>query len=269
MKGISDMSPDLSYLIKLAKGAGDILMDGYLREHDIQHKGRIDLVTEMDKKSEDHILSSITKNFSGHTIVSEESGLIDGSEEHCWYVDPLDGTSNYAHGVPIFCVTLAYAYKGQMQLAVTYDPTRDQCFSAKKGKGSHLNNQPIHVSTVGKMIDAMLVTGFPCDDKNPYGNNLDLFAEFMEHALSVRRLGSAALDIAYVAAGWIDGYWEIGIHPWDIAAGTLLVQEAGGVITDLKGSENYFTEPYAMIAANPLLHPKILNIIQSDNTNLS
>ena len=259
------MTPDLDFLIRLAKHAGQLLMQGYLKEHEIHHKGRIDLVTEMDKRSEDYLLGEIRTAFPQHAIVTEESGYIAGQADHCWFIDPLDGTSNYAHGVPIFSVTLAYAFKNHIALAVTYDPTRAQCFSAERGQGSYLNGTHLHVSDKTELLDAMLVTGFPYETDGLDGNNLDHFTSFLQRAQAIRRLGSAALDIAYVAAGWLDGYWEIGIHPWDIAAGTLLVEEAGGLVTDLQGSRNYFKPPYTMIAANPALHEKMKSVILTDN----
>jgi myo-inositol-1(or 4)-monophosphatase len=259
------MTPELRYLENLAKTAGEILMQGYLKEHDIRHKGRIDLVTEMDGRSEKFLLSNIQRDFPEHTIITEESGFIPGEKDHCWFIDPLDGTSNYAHGVPLFSVTLAYAYQGEVMLGVTHDPTREHCFSAQRGKGAFLNGKRISVSTTEELVDAMLVTGFPYDMDRKEGNNVDNFVSFMPHVQSIRRLGSAAIDIAYVAAGWFDGYWEVGIHPWDIAAGTLLVEEAGGVVSNLKGEKGYFQEPYALIAANPSLHPKILSIIHLNN----
>lgn len=256
------MSPDLNYLIRIAKQAGEILMDGYLKQHEIRHKGRIDLVTEMDNRSEDYLLGEIRRDFRDHTIITEESGHLEGEKDHCWFIDPLDGTTNYAHGVPIFSVTVAYAYRNRVTLAVTVDPTRAHCFSAERGQGAHLNGQPLHGSTTQELVDAMLVTGFPTDLKDPTKNNLDNFSRFLKNVQSIRRLGSAALDIAYVAAGWLDGYWEIGIHPWDIAAGTLLVEEAGGLVTNLQGEEDYFKPPYSLIAANPSLHAKMLAILQ-------
>jgi len=259
------MTPDLSFLMHIVRYAGQLLMQGYLKEHKIEHKGRIDLVTEMDKRSEDYLLGEIRTAFPLHAIVTEESGYIDGQADHCWFIDPLDGTSNYAHGVPIFSVTLAYAFKGQIVLAVTCDPTRDQFFSAERGQGSFLNESRLHVSDKTELLDAMLVTGFPYETDGLEGSNLDHFTSFLGRSQAIRRLGSAAIDIAYVAAGWLDGYWEIGIHPWDIAAGTLLVEEAGGLVTDLQGSKDYFKSPYALIAANPELHEKMRSVIQDDN----
>ncbi|NMB61658.1 MAG: inositol monophosphatase [Chloroflexi bacterium] len=259
------MVPDLDFLIRLTEHAGQLLMQGYLKEHQIRHKGRIDLVTEMDKRSEDYLLGEIRAAFPQHSIITEESGYLAGQSEHCWFIDPLDGTSNYAHGVPIFSVTMAYAFQGQVILGVTYDPTRQHCFCAERGQGSYLNNTRVHVSDKTDLLDAMLVTGFPYETDGLHGNNLDHFTTFLQRSQAIRRLGSAAIDIAYVAAGWVDGYWEIGIHPWDIAAGTLLVEEAGGMVTDLQGNRDYFKPPYAMIAANPALHEKMSAAITSDD----
>lgn len=240
-------------------------MEGYLQQHEIRHKGRIDLVTEMDGLSEQYLLGEIRRDFKSHTIVTEESGILQGNQDACWFIDPLDGTTNYAHGVPIFSVTVAYAIQNRIVLGVTLDPTRGQCFSAERGKGAFLNGVPIHVSATRELVDAMLVTGFPTDLKKSAKNNLDNFSSFLMHVQSIRRLGSAALDIAYVAAGWLDGYWEIGIHPWDIAAGTLLVEEAGGLVTDLNGETDYFKSPYALVTANPILHAKLLTMLRSTN----
>ncbi|MGV8026103.1 MAG: inositol monophosphatase family protein [Anaerolineaceae bacterium] len=259
------MTPNLDYLIRIAKQAGEILMDGYLKQHEIRHKGRIDLVTEMDTRSETYLLGEIRRDFKDHTIITEESGHLDGVEDHCWFIDPLDGTVNYAHGVPIFSVTVAYAYRNRVTLAVTVDPTRAHCFSSERGQGAYLNEQPIHVSTTRELVDAMLVTGFPTDLNDSIKNNLDNFSRFLKNVQSLRRLGSAALDIAYVAAGWLDGYWEIGIHPWDIAAGTLLIEEAGGLVTNLQGEEDYFKPPYSLIAANPALHAKMCTMLRVAN----
>lgn len=259
------MTPDLDYLVRIATHAGEILMEGYLQQHEIRHKGRIDLVTEMDGRSEQYLLGEIRRDFKDHTIVTEESGILRGNQVACWFIDPLDGTANYAHGVPIFSVTVAYAIQNRIVLGVTLDPTRGQCFSAERGKGAFLNGVPVHVSATRELVDAMLVTGFPTDLKKSEKNNLDNFSSFLMQVQSIRRLGSAALDIAYVAAGWLDGYWEIGIHPWDIAAGTLLVEEAGGLVTDLNGETDYFKSPYALVTANPVLHAKLLTMLQSTN----
>ncbi len=260
------MLPNLDYLVHIATHAGEILMEGYLKQHEIQHKGHIDVVTEVDRCSEEYLLGEIRRDFKEHTIIAEESGYLQGKQQGaCWFIDPLDGTINYVHGLPIFSVTIAFAYQHRILLGVTVDPSRGHCFCAERGKGAYLNAERIHVSATQEIVNAMLVTGFPSDTKEFAENNLNNFSTFLMHAQAIRRLGSAALDIAYVAAGWVDGYWEIGIHPWDIAAGTLLVEEAGGLVTDVHGEADYLKKPYSLLMANPLLHAKLLNVLQQTN----
>lgn len=249
--------PDLAFITAIARQAGALLKDGYGQQHTIGHKGRINLVTEMDRASEELIIGAIHAQFPGHTIVAEESGLRSGSLQHCWYIDPLDGTSNYAHAIPLYAVSIAYAYQGERMMAVTYDPSLDECFSAEKGKGAHLNGQSIHVSETADLVNAVLVTGFPYDLDQRANNNIDNFASLSMHAQSIRRLGSAVIDLTWVAAGRLDGYWELGMGSYDIAAGTLIIEEAGGMVTCLDGNPDYFKPPYALITANPVLLPKM------------
>jgi myo-inositol-1(or 4)-monophosphatase len=179
-------------------------------------------------------------------------------------VDPLDGTVNYAHGSPIFCISIAYSDHGQLTLAVIHAPMLGEIFKAEEGNGAYLNGKRLHVSTTGELIESLLVTGFPYDVQTSTHNNLDHFEHFMKRSQGVRRFGSAAIDTAYVAAGRFEGYWELGIKPWDIAAGVLLVEEAGGIVTDLAGGKDYFKPPYALIAANPFLHPQILSRLKKE-----
>lgn len=251
------MKPDLSFLIDLSKEAGAILKDGYGKKHDLEYKGLIDLVTEVDKKSEKLIVERILASFPDHSIIAEEGGLTEGLKEHNWYIDPVDGTSNYAKGLPLFCVSIAYAFEGKMQLAAVYDPLRDECFTGERGKGASLNRDPIHVTDEHRLIHCMLVTGFPYE-MDQADNNLDHFVSLSHTVHSIRRLGSAVLDQVYVAAGRLDGYWEVGLYPWDIAAGTLIVEEAGGKVTNMKGEHDYMKPPYDVVMANPGLHEKFL-----------
>ena len=255
------MQPSLQEVIEIAQKAGEILQAGVGTDLKIHHKGRIDLVTKIDKQSEDFIVGELKRRHPEHTIITEESGHLEGDANHCWYIDPLDGTANYAHGMPIYCVSIAYAENRQLRLAVVFDPTRPECFSAELEKGAWLNGQSIHVSQNIELVDALLVTGFPYHTQT-VNNNLDHFASFYYEAQSVRRLGSAALDICYVAAGRLDGYWQIQSHAWDMAAGALIVREAGGRVTNLEGEEDILKEPYCVVAANPQLHPKMLQILQ-------
>ena len=251
------MKPDLSFLKDLSKEAGAILKDGYGKKHNVEYKGPIDLVTEVDKESEKLIVDRILTNFPAHSVVAEEGGLTEGLKDHSWYIDPVDGTSNYAKGLPYFCVSIAYAFEGKMQLAAAYDPLRDECFAAERGKGASLNGEPIHVTDEERLINCMLVTGFPYDMDQP-DNNLDHFVSLSHTVHSIRRLGSAVLDQVYVASGRLDGYWEVGLCPWDIAAGTLIVEEAGGIVTNMKGERDYMKPPYDVVMANPGLHEKFL-----------
>jgi myo-inositol-1(or 4)-monophosphatase len=257
------MEPSLQEVIQLAQKAGEILQAGVGTDLKIQHKGRIDLVTKTDKLSEDYLLGEIKKHHPHHTVFTEESGHHEGDVDHCWYIDPLDGTANYAHGLPMYCVSIAYAEKQQLRLAVVLDPTRPECFSAEQGKGAWLNGKPIHVSQVELLVDAMLVTGFPYHIQSKH-NNLDNFTSFYFEAQSVRRLGSAALDLCYTACGRTDGYWQVQSHAWDMAAGALIVREAGGIVTNVAGDENILQEPYCVVAATPQIHPKMLQILQKN-----
>lgn len=256
------MRPTLNDLITWAKAAGEILRAGYNETKTIRYKGTVDLVTQYDHLSEEYLIGQIHSHFPQDSIIAEESGLHEGNGGGQWYVDPLDGTVNYAHGVPIFCVSLAYGEDGEVKLGVVYDPLRDECFSAEAGKGASLNGQPIHVSPTTDLIHSLLVTGFPYDLLDTPNNNLDNFVLFSRKSQAVRRLGSAALDLCYVASGRLDGYWEIRLKPWDVAAGSLIVREAGGVVTGLNGEKDVLQPPCAVLTANPVLHPLMLAVLQ-------
>lgn len=251
------MQPNLDFIIGLCRGAGDIIMEGFGKKQVIEYKGPADVVTDYDRKSEDFIVGRILSEFPGHYIVAEESGNRTGTEDHRWYIDPIDGTSNYVKGLPIFCVSIAYERGGERVLAAVYDPNRDELFTAERGSGAFLNGDPIRVADTSELIHSLLVTGFPNNLKKE-NNNIKEFLRMIHKVQSIRRLGSAVLDQLYVACGRLDGYWETGISPWDIAAGTLIIEEAGGVVTRLDGSEDYMIPPYDIVAANPALQPKIM-----------
>lgn len=251
------MEVPLDFVTDLSKNAGVILREGLNDVHTLDYKGPTNIVTEVDKRSEAFIVGEIRKSYPGHTIIAEEGGKTPGDKGRFWYVDPVDGTSNYARGLPMFAVSIAYEEDGQMLLGCVYDPVRDECFSAERGKGAWLNNNRIRVSQTVELIDAMLVTGFPYDIHQE-NNNLDHFNTIIKEVHVIRRLGSAALDQAYVAAGRLDAYWEIGVESWDIAAGSLLIEEAGGRVTTLDGADDYMKPPYAILAANQVLHDKLL-----------
>jgi len=254
--------PTLFDLQILARQAGVYLRAGYGHMHVVHHKGDRDVVTEIDRRSEEFLLENIRRRFPGHAIVTEESGYFAGQGEACWYIDPLDGTSNYTAGLPHFSVSIAFVEKKQVQLAAIYDPLRDECFSAELGKGARLNDQPIHVSPQGNIQECVFGTGFTYGKRDKSLTNLKNYDLFSTRALSVRRLGSAALDMSYVACGRLHGYWVVEVAPWDIAAGSLIVTEAGGVITDLAGGPNYNQPPYSFVAAGPAIHPQMLDILR-------
>jgi myo-inositol-1(or 4)-monophosphatase len=256
------MKPTLNQMIQWSTQAGVILRDGFGKEHQIHHKGIIDLVTEMDKKSETYLIEQIRSKFPDHAIVTEESGYLKGDDGACWYIDPLDGTMNYAHSMPVFCVSVAFAEHGKVVMGVVYDPMRDECFAAEQGKGAALNGKPIQVAVANRLIDSLLVTGFPVDEGEKRRDSLELFVHLSRLTQGVRRLGSAALDMVYVAAGRLDGFWTNSIHSWDIAAGAIISEEAGGKVTDLQGGPGYLTHPCNVLVANPDLHPLVLEELQ-------
>ena len=255
------MNPTLKDIERLARQAGQILRAGYQKEHRVEYKGVIDLVTEVDHQSEEYLLSQIQQKFPDHRILAEESGEVDGRDEHLWYVDPLDGTVNYAHAIPIFSVSIAYAHAGKMKLGVVYDPMRDELFSAERGQGAWLNGKAIHISSVSDLQHSLLVTGFPYDMWTSPVNNLDYFGRFAKITQGVRRLGSAALDLCYVAASRFDGFWELSLKAWDVAAGGLIAEEAGAKVTNLESAADYISPPQSVIAASPQLHAKMLKVI--------
>ena len=251
-------TPLLTDLERMARQAGSILSLGYEKNIQVDYKGEIDLVTEIDRRSEEFILGEISRQFPSHSVMAEETGGIDGSDEHLWIVDPLDGTVNYAHGVPFFSVAIAYAYRGELILGAVYDPMRDEMFLAEKGRGAWLNGRLLKVKEVPDLSHSLLVTGFPYDVRTTSNNNLDNYARFALNSQGVRRLGSAALDLCYVGAGRFDGYWELSLHAWDLSAGGLVATEAGARVTDIYGNVNFFKPPLSVVAANPVLHGKIL-----------
>jgi myo-inositol-1(or 4)-monophosphatase len=259
------VQPTLSDLERLAREAGAILRAGYSQEHQVKYKGVIDLVTEVDHQSEAFLLTEITGRFPGHHIVAEESGVIQGNDQHSWFVDPLDGTVNYAHNIPIFCVSVGYASQGTLMLGAVYDPMRDEMFTAERGNGAYLNGRPIRVSAVTELQKSLLVTGFPYDAWNTRQDNFANFVHFAKLTQGVRRLGSAALDLCYVAAGRFDGFWEIALKPWDVAAGGLICEEAGAQVTNINGANDYLSPPQSVVAAAPGIHGKILQELKALN----
>lgn len=252
------MQLTLSYMENLARQAGAILRSGYDMEHEVSYKGVIDLVTEIDHQSEAFLLGEVQRDFPDHHIFSEENGVIEGNDEHIWYIDPLDGTVNYAHNIPLFSVSIAYAYQGVLKLGAVYDPMRDEMFIAERGKGATLNGKPIRVSSAVELQKSLLVTGFPYDAWNTKQDNFANFVKFAKLSQGVRRLGSAALDLCYVASGRFDGFWELALKPWDVAAGGLICEEAGAHITNVNGESDYISPPQSVVATTPGIHARML-----------
>jgi myo-inositol-1(or 4)-monophosphatase len=255
---MSSIVPTLTDLITLARQAGETLRENFGRHVRVDYKGTIDPVTEADRQSEQLLLGYIRKHFPKDAIVAEESGVTPGSTNQAWFIDPLDGTVNYVHGIPIYSVSIAYAIEGNLALGVVYDPERDECFSAEAGNGAWLNSQPIHPATTVDLDHALLVTGFPYDIRTNPETNLDHYARFALQSQGVRRLGSAALDLCYVASGRFDGYWELRLKPWDVAAGALIAREAGAAVTNLSGGADVITSPQSVVVANSRLHHLML-----------
>ena len=256
------MTPALLDLERLARGAGAILRDGYNKEHTVHYKGTIDLVTETDHASESFLIGEIQSQFPGSHILAEESGETSGVNEGTWYIDPLDGTVNYAHHIPVFCVSIAYAVKGIVTLAAVYDPLLNELFTAERGKGAFLNGKRIQVSDTDELQKSLLVTGFPYDTWDTKLDNFKYFERLAKKTQGVRRLGSAALDGCYVAAGRFEGFWEFSLRPWDIAAAGLIAEEAGARVTAVDGQAEYLSDHPSILAAAPGVYEKILELLK-------
>jgi len=252
------MKPTLSDLERLAREAGAILRNGYNTEHQIKYKGVIDLVTETDHASEAFLIKEINQHFPDSHIIAEESGETKGTNGGVWYIDPLDGTVNYAHHVPIFCVSIAYAFNGIVTLGAVYDPMRDEMFLAERGKGATLNGKQIHASKADELQKSLLVTGFPYDTWTTDKDNFGRFEKLCKMTQGVRRFGSAALDGCYVAAGRFDGFWELSLKSWDVAAGGLIAEEGGAIVTATDGKPDYISAPQSILAATPGIYKQVL-----------
>jgi myo-inositol-1(or 4)-monophosphatase len=243
--------------------AGDMQMARFGRHFHIDKKGKIDLVTEVDVAVERAFRTLIAGRFPDHQILAEElGGAAAVPPGPCWVFDPIDGTTNYAHGLPIFCASLALEIDGVPEVAAVYDPNRKELFTAERGGGAFLNGVPLRVSSADRLVDAMLVTGFPYDVHTRVDEIVGLFGAFVGQARAVRRLGSAAIDLCYVAAGRMDGFWEADLKPWDVAGGALIVAEAGGRITNTAG-EPFTSRGGHVLASNGHLHDVMLETIRS------
>jgi len=240
----------------IAREAGGLLMEHFARRVKIEYKGDADLVTIADREAEALIRGRIKARWPAHDILGEEGGLQDSGSDYRWYVDPLDGTTNFAHGFPVFCVSLAVEFKGQRVAGVIYDPTRDEMFTAEQGGGAYLNEQKIHVSQTGRLAESLVATGFP-SHKRHANPNIFFYHQVTLRTHGVRRAGSAALDLCCVACGRFEGFWEFNLNPWDTAAGVLLVEEAGGKVTDMSGGP-FQLASRETVASNGLIHLALL-----------
>ena len=256
------MTKEIEAALSAAREAGEVLRKGFGWQHSVRYKGEVDLVTEVDEQAERVIKEILLGVFPSYGMLAEEGGEQRGEEDARWIVDPLDGTTNYAHGLPIFCVSIALERTGELVLGVVYDPMREETYVAQCGGGATLNDEPIRVSDTDEAIQALIATGFPHDrDKMPEA--LDLFGRFAALTRGMRRLGSTALDLCYVASGRLDGYYERGIWAWDIAAGSLILEEAGGKVTNYRGSE-LDLEGREIVASNGALHPAMTRLTDED-----
>lgn len=252
--------------IQAAQAAARILRRGFGRTHRISRKGLVDLVTEQDRRSEEAIVQTIQSAFPNHAILAEERGVAGVPSRYRWIVDPLDGTTNYAHGYPIFCVSIAFERDGQVDVGVIVDPLRQEIFVAERGQGTTINGRPAHVSRTTQLIASLLETGFPYE-RSRVGIALAQFEYLAYAAQGLRRAGAAALALAYVAIGRLDGFWEATLSPWDHAAGALLIQEAGGIVTQIDGAP-YRTDSRAIAASNGLIHAALLEALQQASARI-
>jgi len=248
-------------LMLALKEAGKVLRKHYGNPSEIEYKGDVNIVTQADKESEDTIIKIIKDTFPRHQILAEESGITNEESEYKWIIDPLDGTTNYAHTLPIFAISIGIEYKKEIIVGGVYNPIRNELFFAEKGAGAYLNDKKIYVSKVDKLEQALLVTGFPYDRRENVDYYMKVYGEFLKVSQGVMRLGAAALDFCSVACGRLDGYWERKLFPWDQSAGMLIVEEAGGKVTDFSGNKfSYYDKQ--VLATNSLIHDEMVRILK-------
>jgi myo-inositol-1(or 4)-monophosphatase len=250
----------LEFAIRVAREAGALLRDKLGTSIEVNLKGDNNLVTEVDLASERLIREAIATHYPRHQVLGEEGGLVETSSDYRWVVDPLDGTTNYAHGYPVFAVSVALEHQGEIVLGVVYDPMRDELFAAERGTGASLNNRAIRVSSTCELMRSLVSTGFPYDIKTSKLTNLDHWENFAMNAQALRRDGAASLDLCYVACGRYDGFWELNLGAWDTAAGALIVEEAGGRVTDFSGNRFSIYKP-EVVASNGQVHARMLEVI--------
>lgn len=255
------MHPMLNIAIRAARSAGNLIVRSiqHVEHLKVSPKGLNDFVSDVDRLAEQEIINVISKAYPEHAILAEESGQR-GDDATVWIIDPLDGTTNYLHGFPHYCISIAVMVTGRIEHGVIYDPLRDELFTATRGAGAKLNDRRLRVAKRKDLNQSLLATGFPFKYPQHFPAYLDSFSALFPQVVDIRRAGSAALDLAYVAAGRLDGYWEIGLQKWDLAAGVLLIEEAGGVVSDFKEGDDYL-ETGNIVVANPSIHSKMIESI--------
>ncbi|HSS46707.1 MAG TPA: inositol monophosphatase family protein [Burkholderiales bacterium] len=255
------MHPMLTIAVRAARRAGHIINRASLNLDvlTVKHKTFNDLVSEVDRAAEQAIIDVLKNSYPEHAILAEESGP-QGDSDHLWIIDPLDGTTNFLHGYPQYAVSIAFMHKKVLTQAVVYDPGRNELFTASRGRGAYLNDRRLRVSKRIKLADSLIGTGFPFRELRHLETYLAMFRDLMKNTAGVRRPGAASIDLAYVAAGRLDGFWEIGLSPWDIAAGSLLIQESGGLIGDFEGNDGYL-ESGNVVAGNPKIFGQLIKIL--------
>ena len=254
----------INVAVKAARAAGNIINRAALDVESVRvsQKQVNDFVTEVDQASEKTIIETLLTAYPGHAIWAEESGKAHGAQDsdYVWIIDPLDGTTNFIHGLPIYCVSIALAVKGKIEQAVVYDPTRNDLFTATKGRGAYMNNRRIRVAKRTRLQECLISTGFPYRFDDNIRHYLSMLGDILPRTAGIRRPGAAALDMAYVAAGFTDGFFELGLQPWDVAAGSLLITEAGGLVGNLSGEAN-FLEQRECLAANPRIYGQMVGLL--------
>ena len=259
-----NLHPMINVAVKAARAAGSIINRAALDIESVRvsQKKANDFVTEVDQAAEQAIIETLLSAYPGHGIWAEESGKEHGAQdsEFVWIIDPLDGTTNFIHGLPVYCVSIALAVKGKVEQAVVYDPTRNDLFTATKGRGAFLNDRRIRVSKRTELRSALISTGFPYRQGDDFNRYLGMMGDVMQRTAGLRRPGAAALDLAYVAAGYTDGFFELGLQPWDVAAGSLLVTEAGGLVGNFTG-ESEFLEQHECLAGNPRVYGQLVGLL--------
>jgi myo-inositol-1(or 4)-monophosphatase len=261
----SSIHPMLNVAIKAARAAGVIINRAALDVESVRVSQKManDFVTEVDQASENIIIDTLLTAYPDHGILAEESGQTRGNphSEHIWIIDPLDGTTNFIHGFPFYCISIALQSKGRIEQAVVYDPTRNDLFTSTRGRGAFMNDRRLRVSKRIRLQECLISTGFPFRPDDDYTTYLKLMSEVMKRTAGLRRPGAAALDLAYVAAGFCDGFFETGLHPWDMAAGSLLITEAGGLVGNFTGDADYLYQRECM-AANPKIYAQLVTLLQ-------